>query len=78
LILIFIELGAGRADRQRNLFSRREAPELCVIRFALDKQRAWGMPGAERTRSLACKSKKARKQVTTVAPGNPAFPAQWF
>jgi hypothetical protein len=27
-----------------------------------------------RTRSLACKSKKARKQVTTSSPGHPAFP----
>jgi hypothetical protein len=27
-----------------------------------------------RARSLACKSKKARKQVTTSSPGHPAFP----
>jgi hypothetical protein len=32
------------------------------------------MPGAKRTRSLACKSKKARKQVTTSTPDHPAFP----
>jgi hypothetical protein len=36
------------------------------------------MPGARRARSLACKSKNARKQVTTVTPEHPAFPAQWF
>jgi hypothetical protein len=40
----------------------------------LRPKRAWGMPGGKRTRSLACKSKKARKQVTTVAPDHPAFP----
>ncbi len=32
------------------------------------------MPGAKRTRSLACKSKKARKQVATSTPVHPAFP----
>ena len=38
------------------------------------KQRAWGMPGARCTRSLAWKSKKAHELVTTVAPDHPAFP----
>jgi hypothetical protein len=36
------------------------------------------MPGARRARSLACESKKAHEQVTTVTPVHPAFPAQWF
>ena len=32
------------------------------------------MPAAKRTRSLACKSKKAHELVTTSEPDNPAFP----
>jgi hypothetical protein len=36
------------------------------------------MPDAQRTRSLACKVKNARKQVTTGTPKQPAFPARWF
>ena len=35
------------------------------------------MPGVFRTRSLACKVKNARKQVTTGTPDSPAFPARW-
>jgi hypothetical protein len=35
-------------------FSRRVASELCQEFFALSKQRARGMPGARRTRSLVC------------------------
>jgi hypothetical protein len=35
------------------------------------------MPDAQRTRSLACKVKNARKQVTTGTPDSPAFPARW-
>jgi hypothetical protein len=42
-----------------------------------ETQRAQGMPGARRARSLAC-SKKTRELVTTVTPVHPAFPAQWF
>jgi hypothetical protein len=33
--------------------SRRDAPELCMN--VRPKMRAWGMPGAQCTRSLACK-----------------------
>ena len=36
--------------------------------------RAWGMPGACRTRSLVCESKKAHELVTTSPPTHPAFP----
>ena len=50
---------------------RRVSPGCPIL---LRPKRAWGMPGGKRTRSLACKSKKARKQVTTVAPDHPAFP----
>jgi len=34
------------------------------------------MPGAKRTRSLACKMKKAHELVTTGQPNDPAFPAR--
>jgi hypothetical protein len=34
------------------------SPELCI---SFRPQRAQGMPGAQRTRSLACKNKKAHK-----------------
>jgi hypothetical protein len=34
--------------------SRRDAPELCWILFALDGQRAQGRPGARCTRGLVC------------------------
>ena len=36
------------------------------------------MPDAQRTRSLACEVKSARKQVTTGTPNMPAFPARRF
>ena len=36
------------------------------------------MPGAGRTRSLACKMKKHTSIVTGGWPNAPAFPAQWF
>ncbi len=32
------------------------------------------MPGAQRARSLACKSKKHTSVVTTVTPGSPGIP----
>jgi hypothetical protein len=35
-------------------FPRREAPELCKNFPPRNKMRAWGMPGARCTRSLAC------------------------
>src|SRR5258706_16145067 len=44
-----------------------------VVHQSFAQQRAWGMPGARRTRSLVCKGRKTRV-VTTVAPEHPAFP----
>ena len=38
--------------------SRRDAPESCV-NIRPENQRAWGMPGARCTRSLACSKKHA-------------------
>jgi hypothetical protein len=38
-------------------FSRQDLPELCVS-HTLENQRAQGMPGARRTRSLVCKGRK--------------------
>src|ERR1700722_16540054 len=43
-----------------------------------EHQRAQGMPGARRARSLACEKTKHTSVVTTVTPVHPAFPAQWF
>src|SRR5258707_1100511 len=37
--------------------SRRDAPESC-LKSSPRKTRAWGMPGARRTRSLVCKGRK--------------------
>jgi hypothetical protein len=38
--------------------------------------RAWGMPGAQRTRSLAWKNKNHTSVVTTSPPGQPGIPAR--
>jgi hypothetical protein len=46
------------------------------LRRSPQKIRAQGMPVHERTRSLACIGKKARKQVTTGPPKPPTFPAR--
>ena len=46
---------------QESAFSPRHAPEVCknsFNSFALSIKRAQGMPGARRTRSLACKKEK--------------------
>jgi hypothetical protein len=42
----------------------------------LPPKRAWGMPGAQCTRSLVCKMIKAHELVTTVAPEIPGIPAR--
>src|SRR5258707_6567688 len=42
--------------------------------FRPEKQRAQGMPGAQCTRSLACKIKQAYELVTTVTPVSPGIP----
>jgi hypothetical protein len=36
------------------------------------------MPGARRTRSLVCESRKHTSIITTGTPNIPAFPARWF
>jgi len=38
--------------------SRRDAPEVVQEIVALENMRAWGMPGAQCTRSLACSEVK--------------------
>src|SRR6202158_3821698 len=48
--------------------------EFCYERPALRNQRAQGMPGARRARSLACKVKKHTSVVTTVTPVSPGIP----
>jgi hypothetical protein len=53
--------------------SRREAPEFCTNHLPR-KQRAQGMPGARRARSLACKIKKHTSIITTVTPDSPGIP----
>jgi hypothetical protein len=42
--------------------------------FRPEIQRAQGMPGARRARSLACKTKKHTSVVTTVTPDTPGIP----
>jgi hypothetical protein len=46
----------------------------CLAVLPFEDQRAQGMPGARRARSLACKNKKAHEQVTTVTPETPGIP----
>jgi hypothetical protein len=48
--------------------------EFCWKNPALLDQRAQGMPGARRARSLACKIKKHTSIVTTVTPDSPGIP----
>jgi hypothetical protein len=57
---------ASRRMAQEQPFPRCDAPGL--IQETCRPERAWGMPGAKRTRSLACKSKKAHELVTTSTP----------
>jgi hypothetical protein len=56
----------------------RDLAARCARVFAINlspsHQRAQGMPGARRARSLACKNKKAHEQVTTVTPKTPGIP----
>src|SRR5215472_16554332 len=43
------------------------------------KQRAQGMPGARRTRSLVCENEKSKRANSPqVRRNDPALPAQWF
>jgi hypothetical protein len=47
-----------------------------VVPISSAQQRAWGMPGAQCTRSLACKMKKHTSVVTTGPPELPDIPAR--
>jgi hypothetical protein len=54
------------------------APEFCMIRSP-EKTRAWGMPGAQSTRSLACEIKKHTSVVTARSTGKTRHSrTQWF
>src|SRR3954452_760257 len=55
-------------------FPRRDASEFYCSFVPSENQRAQGMPGARRARSLACKIKKHTSIVTTVTPGSPGIP----
>jgi hypothetical protein len=61
-------------------FSRRVSPEFYQQRSALSEERAWGMPGARRTRSLVCAwgSKYAHEYSQRGRRDHPTFPTQWF
>jgi hypothetical protein len=51
----------ARNDEHASAIPRRDAPGLC-IHSSPRKVRAWGMPGARCTRSLACKMKQAHER----------------
>jgi hypothetical protein len=59
--------------KHKSAFSRREAPESCMHS---SPNRAWGMPGAQCTRSLACENKKHTSVVTTGPLGSPGIPTR--
>src|SRR5271169_318054 len=54
--------------------------EACLTPCSRPPKRAWGMPGAQCTRSLACESEtKHTSVVTTGPPEKPGIPARgWF
>jgi len=60
-------------SRYASALSRRDAPEFCTNHLPR-KQRAQGIPGARRARSLACEIKKHTSVVTTVTPVSPGIP----
>jgi hypothetical protein len=55
-MVLLAKLGAAEAMRQRNLFSRRNTPEL---RVSFPPEEGVGNAGCPRTRSLACRKKHA-------------------
>src|SRR6202790_5838568 len=64
--------------RRESAFPRRAAAELCQN---LPPRRAWGIPGAQSTRSLVCEvgSSKCTRVFTAVAPEITRHPrTQWF
>jgi hypothetical protein len=66
--------GEGTEHSKRSFaFPRRDSPGLCM-KFPPRYQRAWGMPGAQCTRSRACSVVNTRVSHRR-SPGNhPAFP----
>jgi hypothetical protein len=62
--------------RHDSAFSRRDAPEPCM-NHSPRHARAWGMPGARCTHSLACKmGSEHTSVVTTGPPESPGIPAR--
>jgi hypothetical protein len=63
--------------RHDSTIPRRGAPEVCW-KFPPPKQRAWGMPGAQCTRSLACESSgvECTRVFTASSPETPGIPAR--
>ena len=60
-------------------FPRHDLPEVLLSRRPSEPQRAQGKPGADRTRSLVCKLKKANERSHhRFSRNDPTFPAQWF
>jgi hypothetical protein len=69
------QTAADTASRSRRVCARILLGASCPS----EHQRAQGMPGARRARSLACEIKKAHERSHHGYTGNrPAFPAQWF
>jgi hypothetical protein len=71
--LALIPLSKSRRDTSPH---SRGAIRPRYVPASLAKQRAWGMPGAQCTRSLACKVKKHTSIVTTGPPRSPGIPAR--
>ena len=69
------EIQSSKSRRDTNPHSR-GAIRPRFVPASLAKQRAWGMPGAQCTRSLACKVKKHTSIVTTGPPRSPGIPAR--
>ena len=60
-------------------FPRHIVPELCSKSFALQNQRAQGMPDARCTRGLACDLHKTKcTRAYRFSGEHPTFPAQWL
>jgi hypothetical protein len=64
----------AKTFRHNSAFPRRNASEWCTEPSA--PERAWGMPGARCTRSLACEIRKHTSIVTTGSPETPGIPAR--
>src|SRR5712664_908819 len=64
--------------RRTSAISPRDAPELCYRYPPSEYQRAWGMPGAQCTRSLVCETKQTHELVTTGHRNTRHSRTQWF